>query len=668
MSFDPTSTISLIQNCKALYDYSADVRHSTAERRRLLDEVRSLEPELQALQRLAYTPGVAGEKASMDRLGKLLDPAQPFVKVVDETLDRIKDVLTYGTSDPKATRFKVLGRRGAAALWWTIDKAEVKDLLLDLERYKSRIGLAIQHDMFNHIITEYRLKVAKFISANDFTGHQSSLIKQKLKDTGTWLIEDRKFVAWRDSIDSPRTLWCYGHPGAGKSVMAASIVDHLQFEGAVVLSVFCRYSLDTFTTPHPVLCGLLRQLIENSPKFPPAMDFLYRSQTRPNPDMVSILLAEIAASHARPIYLVIDALDECRIALDLLHVIQQLGSSFRVLITSRPVFNEIEKYPSIKIRASDHDILLAVDASLPKLNGAWLDDALKSTIRAKIVEKADGMFLLASLQLRELERDVTRRRDVIDILDSLPRTLDDAYNLTFQRIREQGERKNELVCRVLAVVSLQSIHLHIGHVQHLLAAGDVTQYTDIETILQCCRGLIRRTTDDYDIEFIHYSVHEYTIANWSELFPDNSNRSDVCLELGYFVLTSPDHESMMKKEVWDSIVFRMREPKALTQVIRLLSTPTAQASLVIAKPELAPFVHDPLLIACQRLYWYVMEYMILTVPPDVQRFNEALRVSQSVGWYADDCIERINSRPDMRVNSHGQVVAVDLDGGEGNSR
>ncbi len=83
----------------------------------------------------------------MDWLAQLLDPAQPFAKVVDATLDRIKDILTYGTSDPKATRFKVLGRRGAAALWWTIDKAEAKDLLLDLERYKSRIGLAIQHDM-----------------------------------------------------------------------------------------------------------------------------------------------------------------------------------------------------------------------------------------------------------------------------------------------------------------------------------------------------------------------------------------------------------------------------------------------------------------------------------------------------------------------------------------
>ncbi|KAF8882489.1 hypothetical protein CPB85DRAFT_1442621 [Mucidula mucida] len=62
-----------------------------AERRRILDEVRSLAPELEALQRLANTPGVAGNQSSMDRVGQLLDPAQP---VVNETLSRAKDVLT----------------------------------------------------------------------------------------------------------------------------------------------------------------------------------------------------------------------------------------------------------------------------------------------------------------------------------------------------------------------------------------------------------------------------------------------------------------------------------------------------------------------------------------------------------------------------------------------
>ncbi|KAF8869602.1 hypothetical protein CPB85DRAFT_1262134 [Mucidula mucida] len=104
-----------------------------AERRRILDEVRSLAPELEALQRLANTPGVAGNQSSMDRVGQLLDPAQP---VVNETLSRAKDVLTM-------ERLKEAWGRCVA-----VDSGQ-GDLLINLERYKSRIRLALQHDIYD---------------------------------------------------------------------------------------------------------------------------------------------------------------------------------------------------------------------------------------------------------------------------------------------------------------------------------------------------------------------------------------------------------------------------------------------------------------------------------------------------------------------------------------
>ncbi len=254
--------------------------------------------------------------------------------------------------------------------------------------------------------------------------------------------------------------------------------------------MFCRYSVHNFTSPFPVLRGLLRQLIEKSPNVPPALYDLYRTQTEPEPNRLHGLLNDLAASHARPIYIIIDALDECPIRIDLLRAVQDLATSFRILVTSRPVFGEIHDHSTIEIRAADEDILIAVDTTLRKLKHTWLDKDLKDMIRRWVVSKASSMFLLASLQLRELERDVTRRCDVAAILDSLPRTLDDAYELTFKRIREQGERKNELVCRTLALVSLYQHYFSTEELQHLLAEGDLTQYTDSETILQCCHGLV----------------------------------------------------------------------------------------------------------------------------------------------------------------------------------
>ncbi len=61
-----------------------------------------------------------------------------------------------------------------------------------------------------------------------------------------------------------------------------------------------------------------------------------------------------------------------------------------------------------------------------------------------------------------------------------------------QRIREQGERMYELACRTLALLALLQM-LFLTDAQHLLSEGDMSQYPDIDTVLQCCHGLIQRS-------------------------------------------------------------------------------------------------------------------------------------------------------------------------------
>ncbi len=160
-----------------------------------------------------------------------------------------------------------------------------------------------------------------------------------------------------------------------------------------------------------------------------------------------------------------------------------------------------------------------------------------------------------------------------------------------------------------------------------------------------------------------YLVHEYIATHWSNLFPENPNRIDLCLKLGYSVLTRPV-KSESNVHCWHWIVIVMRRMGKAEEVISLLSTPAARASLVNNFPGLAPFAHDPLLIACYCNYTTIMEYMIQTASPDVQRFNEALRVCAK-SWQRNICECCINARLDMQVNSDGVVVAVDPDGGEG---
>ncbi len=143
MSFDPGSIITLIQTCQTLYDYFNDVKQSSVERRRLRDEILSLQSALEALHKLVNVD----DPASTEQLAQLLDSSQPFHEALRKTLTDVEVVLRNGVPKPKAKRWKVLWGRLFAALRWTADKAEVKALLSDLERQKSRIMIALQHDM-----------------------------------------------------------------------------------------------------------------------------------------------------------------------------------------------------------------------------------------------------------------------------------------------------------------------------------------------------------------------------------------------------------------------------------------------------------------------------------------------------------------------------------------
>jgi SpoVK/Ycf46/Vps4 family AAA+-type ATPase len=44
--------------------------------------------------------------------------------------------------------------------------------------------------------------------------------KKRVKGTGTWMLEDPKFLDWFSKTAKCQTLCCYGAPGAGKTIIS----------------------------------------------------------------------------------------------------------------------------------------------------------------------------------------------------------------------------------------------------------------------------------------------------------------------------------------------------------------------------------------------------------------------------------------------------------------
>lgn len=114
-----------------------------------------------------------------------------------------------------------------------------------------------------------RDKVLSCIPAVDYVSKQANLSRLRHPGTCTWLESVPEYQSWLSSTHSS-CLCCYGIPGSGKSVLAASLKDRLQDQASsnprvAVCYYYCDHadaaSLDVFR----ILASLTKQLLEVLP-------------------------------------------------------------------------------------------------------------------------------------------------------------------------------------------------------------------------------------------------------------------------------------------------------------------------------------------------------------------------------------------------------------------
>lgn len=247
-------------------------------------------------------------------------------------------------------------------------------------------------------------QVMDWISPDQFATVQSDLIAQRQQGTGLWFLESPRFHDWVSGT-SP-TLFCPGMPGAGKTMMAAITVDHLQ--GAVqsqdvaVAYAYCNYKARTDQTASGLLAAILKQLVQDRPLLAKPLvslhDYHAVRKTRLSLDGITKALQSVLIKYSR-VYVVIDALDECDSGdrAELMSRLFQLQSQadFRVMATSRDIPDVVERFkdiPELKVRAESADVKQYVAGQIRRLpKCVQRDEELRQRVQNEIVEAADGM-------------------------------------------------------------------------------------------------------------------------------------------------------------------------------------------------------------------------------------------------------------------------------------
>ncbi|KAF5713682.1 ankyrin protein [Fusarium globosum] len=384
-------------------------------------------------------------------------------------------------------------------------------------------------------------EVLDWLSDEDFGAYQFDERSKKAPGTCQWFLDLPEYQSWIQ--EKGQVLFCPGIAGAGKTVLASAIIEdlHSRFQrdsSTAILHIYCRYNRVDRQTFNDLRASLLRQLCELLSPLPEGIMQLYDQykprRTGPPPERVLSELESVSGQFFK-VFLVVDALDEWATEHGDLYslpaelLLLQTKSAINLLTTSRPVpliAHQFRNYPSISITAQQQDIYAYVD------NFRWPDSscigkmaALRGLVRKVMSQTVRGMFLLARLYLYSLENETTER-DVKDALrrfenraknenDSKFNIVDQAYNDTLKRFREQHQNFSDLAYRVLAWICCTCWNLSVGAIQHGLALreGDTAfredGIVDEALLLSVCCGLIEIPQGSREIRLVHYTAESF---------------------------------------------------------------------------------------------------------------------------------------------------------------
>ncbi|SPO04841.1 uncharacterized protein DNG_07526 [Cephalotrichum gorgonifer] len=356
-----------------------------------------------------------------------------------------------------------------------------------------------------------------------------------------WILDHAAYKSWLNAVDS-RLLWISGGPGKGKTVMAISLVAELAAsKDAVVCDFFCRHMDDRGNTASAILRGLIHGLAQNQRHL---VGFI-RDKYKTPEDVSSAqfkelwsLLREMVAGFKGPkaIYLVIDAVDECRDEPEILKLLEFIKrdpfklsqTSIRWLITSRPSseleriigthfgMNTIDLSKEEKVSQSVEAFIKHVVNGMDGWNKKSKDDVLSF-----LGQGTESTFLYVSLVWKELYRvpewEVSTR---LATLQNNPNSvLHQMYRLMLDRTLATDEKSGNtyrqdilrVVLVAMRVLSLEELAITAGLPQqpHGYNDGSLENGEIAELIQQCGHFLLLQGGKVY---FFHKSARDYLLA------------------------------------------------------------------------------------------------------------------------------------------------------------
>ncbi|KAH9178001.1 hypothetical protein EDB89DRAFT_1819122, partial [Lactarius sanguifluus] len=417
---------------------------------------------------------------------------------------------------------------------------------------------------------ELRKDLRNWIAPPDPSVNYNTASDAHHEGTAAWCTKGNTLANWKRSGS---LLWIHGKPGSGKSILSSAIIRDIKpmsNAGSAFLAYFYFDFKDKAKQDsRALLSSLLVQLSDQSHIFCDTLFSLYsahkRGSEQPTTNSLSQCLKHmLTTARLVPIYLVLDALDECpygsglpsprETLLDLVDKLVGLRlPTLRLCVTSRPEFDiRTALKPLATQQVSLHDesgqtqdirnYVTDVVQSDRRMK-RWRDEE-KDMVIERLAEKADGMFRWVYCQLEVLR--CCFPANVRRALEELPKSLDETYERILKEINNANRDHSYRLLQCLTVASrplrveelaeLLAIELNAGGIPELNV--DLRWEDQEEAVLSACSSLVTVIIDNGSrvVQFSHFSVKEFLTSPRLACCTEDLSRFHIPIEPSHMIL------------------------------------------------------------------------------------------------------------------------------------
>lgn len=364
-----------------------------------------------------------------------------------------------------------------------------------------------------------------------------------LKESFSWILEHEGFNRWRNTKESG-VLWIKGDPGKGKTMLLCGIIEDLEqnSQNEHLSYFFCQATDYRINTAAAVVGGLIRSLLNQHPALLSRIRERHGNGPKGQLDGPNalVILSDIFETITNDtgltnVICVVDALDECITdCRRLLNLIIKTSGRVKWLLSSRnekDMEKGLDHVPQklvLELKQNAEQISISIDQyishHIQEIDALKDDEQLQTKTFDMLKSKAQGTFLWVALVVDQLHN--TDHWRVEDVLEEVPKDLEDLYSLILDRTEKLGRKGREACQVLLSIVTTAKRPLHLeellvfvnSHWKESKHFKTTYNLRDIRDMAKDCGSILSIREDT--IYFIHQSAKDYVVENAAQrIFP-----------------------------------------------------------------------------------------------------------------------------------------------------